>query len=157
MGETDRGVNSRSGADNSAQVGTSPFAGEFKGIGWNCQSLYAYDQLHTQRHIADIFGQHDFICLTETRETAERKAALGHTILSLGLYASSFLDAHKGGIALIVKHSFLSHFDEVVLGRDWTPLVKGRLGRLSARTAWAFGHLCCLLGPFGYQGTNFCY
>ena len=54
---------------------TFPYHGEFSGVGFNCQSLYAYEKLDTLKYVAEIAGNHDFNGLSETRETSERKAA----------------------------------------------------------------------------------
>jgi endonuclease/exonuclease/phosphatase family metal-dependent hydrolase len=114
-----------------------PFSGDFKGVTFNTQSLYAYEALDTIDAVARIAQPVDFAILSETRETAERKATLDHRLLSDHLYFSSFLDAHKGGIGILVKKTFLKQFPFTDVDNCWKVLVQGRVGRL------------CLSGPRG--------
>ena len=75
----------------------------------------------------------DFLVLTETRDTVERKATLYQHHFRSHWYVSSFIDQCKGGIDILIKHSFAARFgiyryEDLV--RCWEVLIKGRLGRL---------------------------
>eukprot|EP00959_Pyramimonas_sp_CCMP1952_P425984 8922632-Pyramimonas_sp.AAC.1 len=83
----------------------------------------AYDEPDTIRHILSLLGSHDFVGLSETRETEERKAVLSDYLPDGTAYFSSFLDQHSGGIALVIKGTFLKQFSEL----EWEVLERGRV------------------------------
>ena len=103
-----------------------PFTDSFTGCGWNCRSLYAYDELDTIHHLGELTAQHDFVGVSETRETLERKTTLGHHLQTNHKYYTSYIDQYKSGIGLVVKRSFLQNFT----GHEWHVIVKGRLAVL---------------------------
>ena len=115
-----------------------PYSGEFRGTAYNTQSLYAYEIADTINAVARIAQPADFTIVSETRETAERKASLDHRLLSDHTYFSSYLDAHKGGVGILIKKAFLDKFPFTDLDNCWKVLVRGRIGRL------------CLAGPKGW-------
>ena len=59
-----------------------PFAGQFQGGAFNCQSSYAYEKIDTINAVARIAQPLDFTILSETWETVERKATLDHRLIS---------------------------------------------------------------------------
>jgi hypothetical protein len=95
-----------------------PFAGRFRGAGWNTQSLFAYGQEDTQRYTLDLATKHDFIALSETRGTVERSASLEWEQHAEYDYFFSDLDQYKGGIGLLLKRSFLRRFRPIERQRD---------------------------------------
>ena len=75
----------------------------------------------------------DLLVLTETRETLERKTTFVKQYYRSHWYVSSFIDQFKGGIGILIKHSFCERFG-VSCHEDllncWDVLIEGRLGRL---------------------------
>jgi hypothetical protein len=106
---------------------TFPFTERFTGCGWNCRSLYACEELHTIHHAERLSAQLDFVALFETVETMERKATLEHHLQAEHAYYSSFTDQYKGGVGLVIKHSFLQNFTH----HEWQVIATGRVGRLA--------------------------
>jgi exonuclease III len=102
------------------------YAEDFSGCGWNARSLYAYEALDTSRHVERLASQHDFVGLSETRETAERKATLDHHLNDEYKYFSSYIDQYKGGVGLVVNQRFLQQFSRY----EWQVVVVGRIGCL---------------------------
>ena len=75
----------------------------------------------------------DLLVLTETRETLERKTTFVKQYYRSHWYVSSFIDQFKGGIGILIKHSFCERFgvschEDLLNCRD--VLIEGRLGRL---------------------------
>ena len=122
-----------------------PFTGQFRGAGWNAQSLFAYGQEDTQRYILGLASKHDFTGLSETRGTVERSASLGWLQHAEFDYFFTDLDQYKGGIGLLVKRSFLRRFRPIERERDWIIIEKGRVGCLR------------LAGPEGQFHIYVCY
>ena len=131
-----------------------PFAGAFRGAGWNCQSLFAYGLEFTQKYVMELASKHDFIGLSETRGTEERNATLGNAFSHNHEYFYSDLDQFKGGIGLLVQKSFLRIFsgdtgkglDRHRAGSRWLSAAP-RSGRHSA-------YFCMLFRPFLYDESS---
>lgn len=82
--------------------------------------------MDTIQHVERLASQHDFVALSETRETLERKATLDHHLSGEYEYFSSYMDQYKGGVGLVVKKQFLRKFITI----DWQVVVTGRIGCL---------------------------
>lgn len=125
-----------------------PFAGAFRGAGWNCQSLFAYGLEFTQKYVMELASKHDFIGLSETRGTEERNATLGNAFSHNHEYFYSDLDQFKGGIGLLVQKSFLRNFFPVIREKDWIVIEQGRVGCLRLRGLAGILHIfVCYFDP----------
>jgi hypothetical protein len=74
---------------------------------WNVRSLFANGHEDTWLYVVKLMEGHNIGILTETRSNAERIEVLRtHLPTSLYLFASG-ISAHYGGVAILVKRSFL--------------------------------------------------
>ena len=97
------------------------------GATWNCRSLWSQNNTKTIDFVFyKLLHAHDFVTLTETRETRERRAFLDSRLPTNIQYYSSSISQHEGGIAIAVRAEFIGHFTTC----RWTIIEKGRLGRL---------------------------
>ena len=120
---------------------TKPFNGNFQGIFWNCRSLWARSSRQTIQFTRKLLGSCDFLALAETRQTPERKSELASLFPDCKTFASG-IDQYKGGIAIIVKRTFLDMFSE----HTWVDTIPGR----RSATTWSerrIQYSCSLLGP----------
>ena len=122
---------------------TKPFNGSFQGIFWNCRSLWARSSRQTIQFTRKLLGSCDFLALAETRQTPERKSELASLFPDCKTFASG-IDQYKGGIAIIVKRTFLDMFSE----HTWEDTIPGRVGvlRLHGRSG-AFNMHAVYLDP----------
>ena len=120
---------------------TKPFNGSFQGIFWNCRPLWARSSRQTIQFTRKLLGSCDFLALAETRQTPERKSELASLFPDCKTFASG-IDQYKGGIAIIVKRTFLDMFSE----HTWVDTIPGR----RSATTWSerrIQYSCSLLGP----------
>jgi hypothetical protein len=74
---------------------------------WNVRSLFANGFEDTWKFVLKLMKSHNIGILVETRSNAERIQVLRtHLPSSLYLFASGF-SAHSGGVAILVKRSFI--------------------------------------------------
>ena len=91
--------------------------------------MYANGLSAKIRYVDSLLERYDFVGITETRETAERKATVQDHICSDSLYFSSYIDARSGGVALLLKKTFVDQFEE----QSWRVLDAGRAAILDLR------------------------
>ena len=92
-----------------------------------------------------LAGGHDIAVLAETRETSERRAFLKSTLpVGISSYTSG-IDQYKGGVAMLVKQSFIEKFSGEP---TWKVIVKGRIARLEFKGPQGCLHVYgCYLNP----------
>ena len=114
-----------------AAVRFSPYTGDYRGVGWNSRGLLAYDMPVQGPKTAQLLKfamQHDFTAAYETHGSDGAAAAL---TLPPGIVPFwSHLSRQQGGIALLLKQTFLDRFLPVG-AHDWEELCEGRLGILT--------------------------
>jgi hypothetical protein len=77
-----------------------------------------------------LAAKHDFVGLTGTQETEERRSTIDHHILNQNMYFSSYIDQFKGGISLVIKRTFIQRFFPTTTNDNWQVIAKGRVARL---------------------------
>ena len=99
-------------------------------VTWNCRSLWANEGSETMQFAFKLAHPHDITVLTETWENAERLAFLkGKLLAGLKLFSSG-CNQYKGGIAIIVRDSFMKQF---TYPPAWEVYVEGRVAKLTLR------------------------
>ena len=119
-----------------ADIWESPFTGLFRGCTWNCRSLWSKRSRRTYEFVMKLAEAHDYVVLTETRETEARRQYTLDALPKDFIYFTSGIGARKGGISIIMKRSFLDQFSvcpwEVAeAGRVASLTLKGRSGTLN--------------------------
>lgn len=104
-----------------------PYSEPFRGCIWNCRSLWSDKNRRTFQQALQLAECHDFLILSETRETSTRKRHTESSLPKGYVMFSTGISARKGGVAIIAKRAFLDQFKDVV----WTTIIDGRLARLS--------------------------
>jgi len=107
-----------------------PYLGALAGVTWNCRSLCGQQSSAKVHFVSKLLAKHDFVVLSETRQSVERELFTEGILSSTVTIYSSFLDTYKGGVCIIVKKSFLERFDKSV---KWKVIEKGRLASLTCR------------------------
>ena len=110
-----------------------PYTGNYKGATWNAQGLLATDlrrQHRKRRYLSHIMQQHDFVAVQETHGTDGHAAAMQLPDGCTPCWSHG--SRQQGGVALLIKDSFLRHFQKVHQ-TDWVEAVPGRLGILHLR------------------------
>ena len=108
---------------------TEQFHDGMKGCIWNCRSLWAREASDTFKFVLQLAAVHDFVILVETRETKTKRQITLAKLPAEFTYFSSRISARRGGIAIIVKNSFLAKFEK----SDWTVRCRGRVAQLLLR------------------------
>ena len=130
-----------------------PFTGSYRGATWNSQGLLAYD-VGTQDRKRELLGrllQHDMVHVQETHGTDGTAAAVQLPPEVQPFW--SHCSRHQGGIALIVKKSFLHNFDTVRL-EDWEQRIPGRLAALHLRGPSGALSVVTAYFPSGPRGAD---
>ena len=78
------------------------------------------------KYAFNIASAHDFLILTETRETKERLQFLLGKLHNGMQYKSSAISQFEGGVGILIKETFLRKFRSV----RWTVIEQGRMARL---------------------------
>ena len=86
-------------------------------------------RLHTYNFALKLAETHDFVILTETRETENRRQYILQSLPEEFVYFSSGIGARKGGIAIIIKRCFLAKFSVCT----WKVMEDGRVASLTLR------------------------
>ena len=107
-----------------------PYTGGYNGKFWNTQALFAAEtdnQSRKQAFVSKLVETSDFLGVAETHGTDGKliTAIKRQGVTPLWSHGSSRI----GGIGLLLKDSFLKHFNPMQK-TDWTELAPGRLGRL---------------------------
>ena len=104
-----------------------PYCGTFKGCIWNCRSLWSRRNQNTFLEALKLAEIHDFVILSETRETKTRKEYTKSALPKEYVMYSTGISARKGGVAVFIKKAFLDKF----LTAEWAVIVEGRVARLT--------------------------
>ena len=102
-----------------------PFYNYFRGCAWNCRSLWGNLSSDSFNFAETLMDTLDFAVFLETRENPSRKLTLENHFLGCKVFSSG-ISQHRGGIAVVIKQSFLQRFCR----QNWQVIVAGRVGAL---------------------------
>ena len=111
---------------NTVQVIKGPYTAAVNGCVWNCRSMWSKRTSNTFNFVLKLAQMHDFCIFTETRETKTRRQYTLDSLSNEFVYFSSGISARKGGVAIIVKRSFLEGFQT----HKWVVASCGRVAKL---------------------------
>ena len=135
-----------------SQIRSAQFIGPVTAVGWNTRSLWAHGYSDTIEYTLQLLDKHDITVLAETRETPERRAFLDGKLPKNVKVFSSGIDQYRGGVAVILRDSFLQYFEAKP---RWTVIVQGRLARLELRGAKGTMHVYAIyLDPECAEARN---
>ena len=112
--------------DNTMHALKGPYTAASNGCTWNCRSMWSKRRSNTFNFAIKLAKMHDFCISTETRETKTRRQYTLDSLSNEFLYFGSGISARRGGVAIIVKRSFLENFHS----HEWVVASRGRVASL---------------------------
>ena len=122
----------------------SPFSGNFRGASWNAQALFASKTRKQQRkwgRAKAFMHSHDFVCFQETHSQEGSALAFGapEDVCIVWAHGST----RQGGVAIAMKKSFASLFNEIDVERDVEIIEGGRVLLLHLHGPYGNLDICC--------------
>ena len=126
-----------------------PFLSSFRAFTWNCRSLWANLSSQSIQFANSLLDACDFGILCETRENESRGLLLRSHFQDCTVYSSG-IDQYKGGVAIVLKNSFINQF----VHKNWVVHEKGRIGALHLQGAQGSLSIIAVYCDPGHQGRQ---